>query len=886
MTSTLLLSLSLALAPQLAPTPEDIERGAFGVGQIQVADLDGDGRRDLVVPSTEEGRIVWFQGIGMTSLEFGRPVTVADGLDDVDSLAVGDIDGDGTQDVFVALGGAVTWLKGLGGGALGPPQVIDGAAPGATQILAADFNGDGVLDLAALLEGFSTPSVWFGTSAGSFQPRMQLGAHVDVSGMVALGLRAADLNGDGAVDLLTWHLGGNSIQVHQPTTAGAFASPFLVGGEVNDVVRGIDAGDVDNDGDLDLVILRTGRIYVYLNDGLSTLNFHWLSGSGFDLNSLIRLADVNADGWLDVLFSSRRHDLNVELGDGSGAFTGFSPWTISVGIGNAFRSIAVLPRAGGGHDLALGTGGLLLVAGEDVLSSSVGADPTIISEPIELSSAAVVDVNGDGWLDLVSSTRFEMQIRYGDGNGGFGQPVDVGIPPKQAEPIAAADFDGDGFGDVVYPVGGPLGTRRLFWRRGSPVGLEPAIEIDPSLPSLMFGEFVSMRAGDADGDGDLDVFVTRVFVGQRSTGFYRLDSGSFEPDFVPVRDGFDLQDLQDVNGDGRVDLLLVRRGSWETVVLASDGQGAAYLPEQILTGPSQEFARFVDVDEDGDLDVIRTDRSQYPTSPANLDWFERTGATYDPMPRLLVSDVGELTSAAFFDLDSDGDQDLLSGTRRAVPGISSFVFELTQVLNDGSGGWSLGSVIDDRFKSAPALLPVDVDRDGNMDILTGGDGNTIIGDFLEYEAVDRVRLYRSIGRVDDPVCGGAQNSTGAVAELEVGGSDRVEENRLVLSVGGLPAGTFTLFALSRSEAFVPGAGGSQGDLCLGGRIGRFVAPGQIQAASPMGRLFLGIDLEALPFAGSASVAMAGERLYFQGWYRDFNPSPTSNFTSARSITLR
>ena len=79
--------------------------------------------------------------------------------------------------------------------------------------------------------------------------------------------------------------------------------------------------------------------------------------------------------------------------------------------------------------------------------------------------------------------------------------------------------------------------------------------------------------------------------------------------------------------------------------------------------------------------------------------------------------------------------------------------------------------------------------------------------------------------------------------------------------------------------------GSQGLLCVLGQFGRFNQPGQIGFSGIEGRLTLSVDLLNLP-TFPASAVQPGESWNFQAWYRDQNPSATSNFSEALSITFQ
>ena len=76
-----------------------------------------------------------------------------------------------------------------------------------------------------------------------------------------------------------------------------------------------------------------------------------------------------------------------------------------------------------------------------------------------------------------------------------------------------------------------------------------------------------------------------------------------------------------------------------------------------------------------------------------------------------------------------------------------------------------------------------------------------------------------------------------------------------------------------------GPGGSDGNLCLAGKIGRFAS--QVQSSGPGGEFSIPVDLSDLP--PPLSAVLPGETWNFQAWYRDANPVPTSNFTQGLAV---
>ncbi len=127
-------------------------------------------------------------------------------------------------------------------------------------------------------------------------------------------------------------------------------------------------------------------------------------------------------------------------------------------------------------------------------------------------------------------------------------------------------------------------------------------------------------------------------------------------------------------------------------------------------------------------------------------------------------------------------------------------------------------------------------------------------------------------------CDAAPNSLGAPAVLESLGSTSVGVNALVLDVRGLPSNSYGFFLMSQVEAFMPGAGGGQGNMCLTDPCFRFSENVQFSGAG--GTVSFQPNLNSLPMAVGVQ---AGETWRFQYWYRDANPTATSNLTAGLRV---
>lgn len=144
--------------------------------------------------------------------------------------------------------------------------------------------------------------------------------------------------------------------------------------------------------------------------------------------------------------------------------------------------------------------------------------------------------------------------------------------------------------------------------------------------------------------------------------------------------------------------------------------------------------------------------------------------------------------------------------------------------------------------------------------------------------------YREGGPIGTPFCGPSNlNSIGKSAVVIAFGDEVVSSNYVEVTASRMPPNQFGYFLVSEDQGFVPFPGGSQGNLCLSGAIGRYKA--QIGNTGGAGTLTLAVDLTAVPIATGFTQVVAGESWHWQCWYRDVNPGPTSNFTNAVCITF-
>ena len=345
-----------------------------------------------------------------------------------------------------------------------PVQYDVGTGP--QEIVTADFNNDGALDLATASYVDSTVSVLLGNSNGAFQPALTFG-----TGAEPLCIAVGDFDHDGTLDLATASfydlsiLRGNGDGTFQPP-----ASSINLGSYPESVA----VGDLNGDGTLDLAVTSNnyypsyygyygyygyyaGQANVLLGNGDGSFAApitNWL-GYGYHADAVV--ADFNGDGALD--FTAANYDygtVSVLLGDGSGNLSaladygvGFYPWSIAAEDvnGDQRADLVVANRYGDDVSVLLGNGlGSFGVA----QNYAVGSEPT---------SVVTGDFNGDDRLDIATAdwdanANSTISVLYGQAGGTFSPALTFSSPG--AYDLVVGDFNGDGWLDAA--------TANFSWR--------------------------------------------------------------------------------------------------------------------------------------------------------------------------------------------------------------------------------------------------------------------------------------------------------------------------------------------------------------------------------------------------------------------------------------
>jgi hypothetical protein len=345
-----------------------------------------------------------------------------------------------TSNEDVALGQATLGIGTAQLGFANPSNPVAGFDP--TALAAADFNGDGVVDIAAINNLSDTVTVLLGKGDGTFTAL----AASPATGSFPFAIVAADFNGDGVQDLATSNNGSNTVTVLLGNGDGTF-NPQVVSPMTGDSPYTIATADFDGDGKADLAIANNGdnTVTVLLGNGDGTFTADASPSTG-KYPSAIVAADFNGDG-IDDLAVTNTGDNNVTvlLGNGDGTFTASG----SPATGNMPTGIAIADfNADGVLDMAVANfsdGTLTMLLGRGDGTFTTAASPVTASEPYSL---VVGDFNGDSIPDLAVASSPTATILLGDGDGTFEAAINLSTGGGQH--VAVADFNGDGLADLAF----------------------------------------------------------------------------------------------------------------------------------------------------------------------------------------------------------------------------------------------------------------------------------------------------------------------------------------------------------------------------------------------------------------------------------------------------
>ncbi len=737
-------------------TGSNISAGNYRTYNIKVADLNNDGFLDVAVSGADSHLKYYLNDKNLDA--DGNPFTSVTGVTIgsghnfyIDTLDLGDINNDGWIDIVSSGVGSNTNRAYFNFGDSVTPfdsssttHNISTDSESGRDIKIKDLDNDGDLDV---MVAYTRSRDRIYLNNGSSDPFSGVsGIEISEDALDSRGIDAADVDGDGDYDILIAHSGINKVYVNNtPTTSFSPADAVDATSETENS-QDIDYGDVDNDGDIDVVFADEGFARLLINNGTSQP----FAGQSTLLLSLastaqprsIKLADVNRDGLLDLLvggvfgasngqavtliindgdatpFSgtpANIHDIGPTIGADSYDYT----WSFAVGDVNHDGYPDVVMARANQYGSADGINKLFL---NDHNIDADGNPFNFIAE-IDIGTASISrsvalgDVNGDGNLDLVVGNNSYNLLYLGDGdNSPFsGGSTIITTDADYTLKIILLDVNHDGKLDVIT---GNTGNTKIYYNDGVGDPFDTATGQTVGTTNLSTSD---IAIGDTDRDGNYDIVSVSgssrrvmLYPITRSSQLDEIEGSYVSSDSVSSP----AVAIADFNNDGDQDIFV-----------ATSGVNRLYHN----SAASEAFNTVRD---------IAIDTSSYSTVPVNTGDFNRDGhldvisgvwggvnklnlnnGTRNPFNQA-AQDIGSdalLTQAlAVGDVNNDGWPDIVSGNN----GANNLLY-----LNNGSAPFFTGNGINvsnvAETDETRDLVLSDFNRDGYLDVLVGNRGDPI-----------------------------------------------------------------------------------------------------------------------------------------------------------------
>ncbi len=587
----------------------------------------------------------------------------------------------------------------------------------------ADLNGDGALDLVQRSGCYTEAGqpvclpgmIYLNDGHGNYPDTETFGVAEQTSGGKALAV--GDVNGDGAVDIVA----GDGVLYLNDGLGHFGITQTLPIPWLGDLIF---LGDVDGNGTLDLV---TQSSVVYLNDGTGLFPISRTVISG---ESVQALGDVNEDGALDIIamgyVSQDSWRMRVYLNDGAGQWdlgqTLPATWlgTTRLGDLNGDGSLDVVQNSGSSLWLYFNEG-----AGHF-------SPPQYVS-PAEYNGSGLVlgDINSDGALDILVPgynscywwcNSYAGYLYVNDGHGGFGAGITLGDATGN-QVITVGDINGDGASEIIQGHGC---WSNLFGDLCRPntvyVYADEAAGFYAAAPFGDAYDTIVVAVGDLNGDGALDLVQGNGSIVQ-SVLYFTDGAAHFDAGLRFGREAwtYDLA-LGDLNGDGVIDLVQSSGCQWSydyncapSFVYLSDGTGAFPISHTLSATNLPTGLALGDVNGDGALDIVQGNHCtwDYICQPSMV-YLNLGDGTFDPGTPF--SEALNTWGVAVGDINGDGALDIVQSNSDTPSRV---------YLNDGAGHFDAGTQFGEVYNARDVALG-DLNGDGALDIVLANDGQASV----------------------------------------------------------------------------------------------------------------------------------------------------------------
>jgi hypothetical protein len=495
-----------------------------------IADIDNDGFQDIVTSYSNGNtkKLQWFRNLtgagsfGIAQNLVNMPSTMStngNGNDEKRAIEIVDFNNDNKLDIVHIDSNIANanWYKNMGNGVFTMQQLLITTNQNIRDVKIIDANGDGYKDILLSVRG-ENKLAWYSNTNGSgvFGTENLIGRMVYTPNKVDAG----DIDNDGDVDLVSSSPGDSKLAWYKNTNGGFTESQNVI---TQSLVNASNAtlGDIDNDGDLDVMAFSwyqnngdfSSIVWHENANGMGNFTQQHIVVSNTEQIQAIRLVDIDSDGDKDVICASANNIISLYKNNGNGTFAAqviFSTYT----YGRYLLDMVVADIDNDSDmDVAVSFNGNEIAWYENSNGQgNLSTKHVIVATMHYPISIFVTDLDGDNNKDLVFNNRNQNQVGYfkNNGLGVFGTATLIPITGLLHPSIAfAQDVDNDGDQDLFF--NNETGSKLSYLLNDGSANFSAPYEVYTSNYNINYYRNISnIVSADFNADGKLDFALTEV----------------------------------------------------------------------------------------------------------------------------------------------------------------------------------------------------------------------------------------------------------------------------------------------------------------------------------------------------------------------------------------
>ena len=742
---------------------------------VFAADMDGDGDMDIVSASRNDSDIDWYDNNGNANPTWTARSVFDDGFDQV-SVFVSDMDGDGDMDVVAAQNGddTISWHENSSTNYVlkFPPSadtdIVSGldsssSANGARSVFAADMDGDGDMDILSASEIDDTIA-WY-ENDGNANPTFAA-ADISTDADGAYDVFAVDIDGDGDMDIVSASANDNTIAWYEndgnanPTWTKAVIDTNAVN------AKSVFAADMDGDGDMDILSASSGDDTIAWYENGVSFSYSWdVDGNGtppdgtyyatftatdkagnayvagtqsitFTIDSTaptVTLTDTDSDNFLNV-----SQVVTITAG-----FSEAMTATPTISITGIVTNVIMTPVSGTNSytftwDTSSGTLSdgtySAIVSGTDLIGNAYVSGTQSITFTLDTSAPTVNITTSDSDNTIKPGDNITVTVTFNEAMAS-GPRITIGSAVSNVALTATNSTtftyswstSGVSAGSYTVTVTGTdlagnayAGSDKITIRLDSTA---PSVTLansdsdnliaasDTVTITATFSEALTTTPTISISGG----LLSNVVMGGGSSGSVSFTATNISTSANGASDVF----AADLDGDGDMDILSSDYSDSKISWYENDGNAnPTWAHAYVYSNSMRSISVFAaDMDGDGDMDILSAGANMN-----KISWYENDGnanPTWAWASVTAPNSPSNPVSVFAADMDGDGDMDIVSASRNDS--------DIDWYDNNGNANptWTARSVFDDGFDQVSVFVS-DMDGDGDMDVVAAQNGDDTI----------------------------------------------------------------------------------------------------------------------------------------------------------------